>query len=435
MPSSEALNSSDTICAIATPSGGALGVVRLSGAKAISIANTLFSQDLTQAQGHSLHYGRVTDPSTGETVDEVMVSVFRSPRSYTGEDCVELSCHGSPYVLQTVLRLLLDLGARLARAGEFTQRAFLNGKLDLTQAEAVADLIASETRAQHRMAMSQLRGGFSRSLQELRSQLLRLTSLLELELDFSDQDLEFAPRSQLSSLCLEAEQRVQSLVSSFRDGNALREGVPVAIVGAPNVGKSTLLNALLQDDRAIVSPVEGTTRDTVEDTLVIGGTLFRIVDTAGIRHAKDSLERLGIERSLKAAARARIILIVTEPGVPEPVIPTTPGQTVIHILNKTPSFQAINGTGLKELKEQLLASAPQPTEGQTVVSNLRHYEALRLALSDLQRVRKALGEGTSAELVAEDLRLCLHHLGEITGEEVTSDEVLSNIFSHFCVGK
>ncbi len=428
------IDSKDTICAVATPSGGALGIVRLSGAKAISITNTLFSKDLTKAEGGTLHHGYIRSPE-GETVDEAVLSLFRSPHSYTGEDCVELSCHGSPYILQTVLRLLIEQGARLALPGEFTQRAFLGGKLDLTQAEAVADLIASETQAQHRMAMSQLRGGFSRSLRELRSQLLQLTSLLELELDFSDQDLQFAPRDQLSSLCLTVEQRVQSLVSSFHDGNALREGVPVAIVGAPNVGKSTLLNALLQDDRAIVSPVEGTTRDTVEDTLVIGGTLFRIVDTAGIRHTRDSLEQLGIERSLRAARQARVILIVSEPGVAEPVIPTTPEQTVIHILNKTPSFQAINGTGLEGLREKLLASAPKPAEGQTVVTNLRHYEALRLALDDLQRVRKALEEGISAELVVEDLRLCLHHLGEITGEEITSGEVLRNIFSHFCVGK
>ncbi len=424
----------DTICALATPPGGALAVVRLSGPKALDIVNKLFSRDLTEAKGGTLWHGDIVELGTKETVDEVVVSVFRAPHSYTGEDCVELSCHGSPYIMRRISQLLIDNGARLARPGEYTQRAFSNGKMDLSQAEAVADVISSETRAAHRMAMSQLRGSFSRELATLRARLLRLTTLLELELDFADQDVEFADRGELTALTLEAEARVESLVASFRTGNALKKGVAVAIVGAPNVGKSTLLNALVGDDRAIVSPHEGTTRDTVEDVVIIDGVAFRFIDTAGLRHTQEAVELMGIERSRKAAAQADVILMMSEPGVSEPDIEPQAGQEVIHIENKTPSFQAKTGVGLEDLRRRLLALVPCPREGEAVVSNVRHHEALTLALADLRRLRHSLSAGLPADLVSIDLRQCLHHLGEITGE-ITSDEVLANIFSHFCIGK
>ncbi len=425
---------SDTICAIATPTGGALGVVRTSGPKAIELTNLIFSKDISQAAAGTLHHGLVRD-AEGEMVDEVIVSVYRAPHSYTGEDSTEISCHGSPYILRRVTELLLAQGARLAGPGEFTQRAFLNGKMDLSQAEAVADLIAADTQAAHRMAVSQLRGSFSRMLASLRDQLLQLTSLLELELDFSDQDVEFADRSKLTSLCSETEATIERLVNSFSSGNALKRGVPVAIVGAPNVGKSTLLNALLCDERAIVSPERGTTRDTVEEVAVLGGIAFRFIDTAGLRHTNEPVEQMGIERARRAAAAARIVLMMSEPGVSEPDLQLSPDQTVIHIVNKTSQFQALTGVGLDELRRKLISCIPLPAEGDTVVTNLRHYEALTLALADLRRVNLSLSQGIPADLVALDLRQCLHHLAEITGSEINSDEVLGTIFSHFCIGK
>ncbi len=434
MPNSD-YNSSDTICAIATAPGGALGVIRISGQKALSIVSNIFSKDIGKAATHTLHHGTIHDTTTGEELDDTVISLFRTPHSYTGDDVVEISCHGSPYILRRIVATIVSQGARLALPGEFTQRAFLAGKMDLTQAEAVADLIASTTQVAHRMAMSQLRGGISNQLATLRSRLLELTALLELELDFSDQDIEFADRTQLSILCNTITQTVAHLVHSFSTGNALKSGVPVAIVGAPNVGKSTLLNTLLGDERAIVSPTEGTTRDTVEDTAVIGGILFRFIDTAGLRHTTDSVERLGIERSRQAAAKARIILMMSEPGVPEPAIETTAEQTVIHIKNKTPEFQAINGTGLPLLLKQLTEAVDIPEEGDTVVTSLRHFEALTLALGDLHRIQTSLTNHTSADLIAPDLRQCLHHLAQITGQEITTDEVLNHVFRHFCIGK
>ncbi len=425
----------DTICAIATAPGGALGIVRVSGPRAVELTNSIFSGDLLSALTHTLSHGTISDPSTGEMLDEVVVSVYREPHSYTGEESTEISCHGSPYVLRRLVELLIAAGARHAAPGEFTQRAFLNGRMDLSQAEAVADLIAAETRAAHRMAVSQLRGAFSQRLASLRGELLRLTSLLELELDFSDQDVEFASRSELVRLCTEIETDVSALASSFHNGNALKSGVPVAIVGAPNVGKSTLLNQLVGDERAIVSRESGTTRDTIEDTTVIGGILFRFIDTAGIRHTADNIEQMGIQRAKRAASQARIILLMSEPGVAEPEIDSREDQHIIHIVNKTPEFQAINGTGLDSLRRRLVSCIPMPAEGDTVVTNLRHYHALSLALDDLHRVRQALDSRVSADLVAEDLRLCLHHIAEITGSEITNDEVLGSIFRNFCIGK
>ena len=430
-----------TICAISTAPGGAIGIIRTSGPDAIRFTDSIFrgSKSLMEASPHTLHFGYIMD---GETViDEVLVSVFHSPKSYTGEDATEISCHGSPYVLQKVVRMLIDAGCRMASPGEFTQRAFLNGKMDLSQAEAVADLIASNNASQHRVAMSQMRGGISHELSQLRDRLLHLTSLLELELDFSDhEDLEFADRTEILSLTLDIEREIDRLSSSFATGNAIRNGIPVAIIGAPNVGKSTLLNQLLQEDKAIVSDIQGTTRDTIEDTFYLSspdgmrGAMFRFIDTAGIRDTEDHIERLGIERSISAAQRAHVIILMNEPGVPFPDIEVRQDQVVIRITNKTPEFQAINGTGLPWLHEQLLSSIPAMADEGILVTNLRHKQALDLALADVRRVQQALHLGISGDLVSEDLRLCLSHLGEILGV-VSDTEVLENIFSHFCIGK
>ena len=427
------MDSQDTICATATATGGAIAVIRVSGPRAIEITESIFSKELKTAPAYTLHLGEIRDG--GELVDEVLVSIFRAPRSYTGEDGVEISCHGSAYIARRIVQTLIKNGARQADPGEFTKRAFLNGKMDLSQAEAVADLLASQSAAAHRVALSQLRGGFSKELADLRAQLLDLTSLLELELDFTDQDVEFADRSRLLTLCTEIEQHIHRLTASFQTGNALKNGIPVAIVGAPNVGKSTLLNALLRDDRAIVSDIQGTTRDIIEDVMTIQGIQFRFIDTAGIRSTTDKVEQMGIERSQKAVQKARIILLMSEPGVPEPQLEITSGQTVIHIKNKTPEFQAISGTGLKELEQQLVRSIPRVSDTETTVTNLRHYEALLKAGESIRQVRQGLEDGQFIDLLSEDLRQCLHHLGEITGGEIVTDEVLGNIFSKFCIGK
>ena len=424
----------DTICAPTTATGGAIAMIRISGPQSMEVLSAIFSKDLSEAQPNTVHYGFILSHKK-ETIDEVMASIFRAPHSYTGEDCVELSCHGSRYIINKVLELLVENGCRMAAPGEFTQRAFLNGKMDLSQAEAVADLIASESASAHRMAMNQLRGEFSSELANLRQQLLNLTSLLELELDFTDQDVEFADRSNLKDLCMLIEQRISRLTQSFRTGNALKNGVPVAIIGAPNVGKSTLLNALLHDDKAIVSEIYGTTRDLIEDTIQIQGITFRFIDTAGIRHTNDKIEKMGIERSQQAASRAQIIIMMSEPDVPEPEIAIRPEQKVIHILNKSDRFQAINGLGLAQLEKELAESVGVPQEGEVIVSNQRHYEALTLALEDIRRVQSGLATYLPTDLIAIDLRQCLHHLAEITGGEITTDEVLGTIFSKFCVGK
>ncbi|MBR4433827.1 MAG: tRNA uridine-5-carboxymethylaminomethyl(34) synthesis GTPase MnmE [Bacteroidaceae bacterium] len=426
----------DTVCALATPAGGALGIIRVSGPEAISIADKLFrpvkGKPLTEAKPYTVHFGQIV--IDGRLIDEVLATVFRAPHSYTGEDSVEFSCHGSPYILQCVLEALVDNGCTLAKPGEYTQRAFLNGKMDLSQAEAVADLIASQTAATHRIALQQMRGGYSQKLNSLRNKLLEMASLLELELDFSEEDVEFAERRQLAGLMEEIKQEITRLTSSFRLGNALKNGVPVAIIGAPNVGKSTLLNRFLREDRAIVSDIQGTTRDAIEDTMTLQGVLFRFIDTAGIRHTDDTIEKLGIERSIRAAEKAQIILLITEPGVPYPDISIRADQTVIRIVNKTETFQALTGKGTDELERQLLASVPSAETDELLVTNIRHYEALTLALGDISRAFTSLQDGLPGDLIAEDLRLCLAHLGEILGE-ITSAEILANIFSHFCIGK
>ena len=431
----------DTICALATSAGGAIGIIRISGTQSLEILSRIFSKDLTNAQPNTIHYGHIVGPVSGDSssgiIDEVLVSIFRAPHSYTGEDSAEISCHGSRYILQRVLDLLCQNGCRMANPGEFTMRAYLNGKMDLSQAEAVADLIASTNKTTHQMALSQLRGHFSSALSQLRDKLLKLTSLLELELDFSDhEDLEFADRSELFNLANDINTRVVRLADSFETGNALKNGIPVAIVGAPNVGKSTLLNALLGEDRAIVSDIQGTTRDAIEDTIELGGITFRFIDTAGIRHTDDTIENLGIERSMAAAQRARIILLMTQPGVPYPDIPVRSDQTVIRIENKTDSFQAKYGVGLDQLRQQLIDAAPHTDDNDIIVTSARQYEALTHAQENLQRVIEGLEMQLSGDLLAEDLRLVLGNLAEITGEgQITPQETLNNIFSHFCVGK
>ena len=424
----------ETICALATAPGGALGIIRISGPKALEILSHVFSKDLTEAKPNTIHYGHIKDHVA--IIDEVMVSVFKAPHSYTGEDSAEISCHGSRYILNQVLELLCQHGCRMAQPGEFTQRAYLNGKMDLSQAEAVADLIASTNKATHRMAMSQLRGGISSELSQLREQLLKLTSLLELELDFSDhEDLEFADRSELLALTLKIDAHITRLADSFHTGNALKNGIPVAIVGAPNVGKSTLLNALLGEERAIVSDIQGTTRDAIEDTIQLGGITFRFIDTAGIRHTDDQIESLGIERSLATAQRARIVLMMTEPGVPYPDITVHDDQTIIRIENKTEAFQAKYGIGLDDLRQRLIEAAPKTADSDIIVTNARHYEALCRAHEHLLRVIEGLQMQLSGDLLSEDLRLTLDTLSEITGGLITPQETLNNIFSHFCVGK
>ena len=475
----------DTIAAIATAQGGAIGIVRISGEKSLTIADKIFvpagkdKRRLSEREPYTLAFGRIAD-GKGEIVDEVLISIFRAPHSFTGEDSVEISCHGSRYILQTVLHLLIDHGCRQAERGEFTQRAFLNGKMDLSQAEAVADLIASSSRAAHRMAMNQMRGAFSRELSSLRDDLLRMTSLMELELDFSDhEELEFADRTELSALANKIENVISSLVGSFAMGNVIKNGVPVAIIGETNAGKSTLLNALVGDDRAIVSDINGTTRDVIEDTVTIDGTLFRFTDTAGIRDTHDTIERMGIERTFKKLSEASIVLWMIDATCAEKqikelsqkVLPLCKGKHVIVVLNKSDianaaslsdirdkiilsdvsdnaettspintdfiSLSAKEGTNIDALRHILVTSAGMQdiSENDIIVTNTRHYEALTHALESIRRVCHGLSSSLPSDLISQDLRECLFHLAEITGGEITTDEVLGNIFKHFCVGK
>ena len=429
-----------TICALATAPGGALGIIRVSGPAALSAVSTICTLCCDSVAANTIHYTHIVEHDVVSQhpilIDEAMVSVFRAPHSYTGEDSVEISSHGSRYILNKVLELLVQHGCRMATPGEFTQRAYLNGKMDLSQAEAVADLIASTNRATHHLAISQLRGGISSQLATLRDHLLHLTSLLELELDFSDhEDLEFADRTELLQLAQTIETHISRLADSFKTGQALKQGIPVAIVGAPNVGKSTLLNALLGEERAIVSDIQGTTRDAIEDTIDLDGIQFRFIDTAGIRHTSDSIEQMGIERSKAAVGRARIILMMTEPGVPYPDVEVRDDQTVIRIENKTEHFQAKFGIGLEALKQQLISTVPTFSDSDIVVTNARHYDALLRAHTSILRVIEGLNAGLTADLLSEDLRQTLDILAEITGGQITPQETLNNIFSHFCVGK
>ncbi|MBR6853738.1 MAG: tRNA uridine-5-carboxymethylaminomethyl(34) synthesis GTPase MnmE [Prevotella sp.] len=445
----------NTICALATAPGGAIGIIRISGPQALEILSRVFTKDVSAAPANTIHYGHIKNGA--EIVDEVMASLFRAPHSYTGEDSVEISCHGSRYILNKVLNLLIAEGCRQAGPGEFTQRAYLNGKMDLSQAEAVADLIASTNQATHQIAMSQLRGHFSSKLAQLREQLLKLTSLLELELDFSDhEDLEFADRSELMELTKTIDNHITHLSNSFETGQAIKQGIPVAIVGKTNVGKSTLLNRLLKDDRAIVSDVHGTTRDTIEDTIDIKGITFRFIDTAGIRQTQDEVEQIGITRTYAAIDKARIVLwlIDSEPSTKEinDILQRTDNKKLIVIKNKADkadnnsynslklpfiSISAKFGTGIEELEQAIYEAADIPTltENDIIVTNARHYEALVRAHEHIQRVIDGLQMQLSGDLLSEDLRLTLDTLAEITGGQITPNEVLGNIFKNFCVGK
>ena len=435
----------NTICAISTAYGtGGIAVVRVSGEEAITIVDSLFVSHhrLTEAQAGTVHYGHIT--RDGEELDDVLCSVFRAPHSFTGENTVEIACHGSMFVQQELLHWLIDAGCRAAEPGEFTRRAFLNGKMDLAQAEAVADLIAAQSKAEKDLALSQLRGSVSYELKTLRERLLHFTSLIELELDFADhEELEFADRCELNDLAQEIAGKLSSLLSSFRTGNAIKNGIPVAIIGAPNVGKSTLLNALLGEQRAIVSDIQGTTLDTIEDTLILDGILFRLIDTAGLRDTKDALENMGIERSRKAAEQAQIIVLVKD-GISAPTMfndEMTKG-TVIEVLNK--ADLGVKGNGLpvsakngeiEPLKHELVRIARQTMNTSAVMlSNVRHYEAVSRAHKAIEHVQEGLANGLSGEFLSLDLQDCLSALGEVTGQ-ITNQEVLSNIFSKFCIGK
>lgn len=460
-------NPTDTICAIATSQGGAIGMIRLSGPCAIAITSTLFHPHqsdvrLAARKAYTLTFGRLMDGE--EIIDEVLVSLFRAPHSYTGEESVEISCHGSAYILQRVLQLLISSGARLAHPGEFTQRAFLNGKMDLSQAEAVADLIASTSAASHRLAMNQMRGEFSHELSQLRERLLHFTSLIELELDFSDhEELEFANRNDLKQLAQEIESKLSRLVHSFRTGNALKNGVPVAIVGETNVGKSTLLNTLVGDERAIVSDIHGTTRDVIEDCITLGGVLFRFIDTAGIRSTNDTIESIGIARTFKKIEQAEIVLWMIDATCAEEqinqlssqILPLCEEKQLLILFNKADLVPATSLTtiplptgtkslnisakshqGISELEQWLLEAAqlPQLSQEDVIVSNVRHYEALQFALASIRRVSQGLADNLSGDFISQDIRECIFHLSDIVGE-VTSNEILNNIFKHFCIGK
>lgn len=460
---------SGNICAIATAPGGAIGIIRVSGPDSVTITNKMFKRvggkTLAEAKPYTLSFGQIVDEQEG-IVDEVLVSVFHAPHSYTGENSVEISCHGSAYILQRIMQLLLQHGCRTANPGEFTQRAFLNGKMDLSQAEAVADLIASNSASTHRMAMSQMRGGFSRELSQLRDRLLHLTSLMELELDFSDhEELEFADRTELHQLAHEIEKVIGNLAQSFRLGNAIKNGFPVAIVGETNAGKSTLLNALLHEERAIVSDIHGTTRDVIEDTVNLGGITFRFIDTAGIRETTDTIESLGIERSFQKMEQAQIVLWMVDSqhaaeqvnNLSDQILPLCVDKKLIVVVNKAdlmagaplshlPDFpenvdvvfiSAKEKLGLEQLQNRLISVAQVPEVGEedVVVSNIRHYEALTNAQAAIHRVVDGMNQGLPGDLISQDLRECLFHLAEIVGGEVTTDEVLGNIFKNFCIGK
>ncbi|MBO4250508.1 MAG: tRNA uridine-5-carboxymethylaminomethyl(34) synthesis GTPase MnmE [Paludibacteraceae bacterium] len=437
----------NTICAISTAYGtGGIAVIRVSGQEAISIVDSLFASrtPLREAQPATVHFGRIE--RNGEVLDEVLCSVFKAPHSFTGEDTVEIACHGSLFIQQELVHWLIDAGCRTAEPGEFTRRAFLNGKMDLTQAEAVADLIAAQSKAEKDLALSQLRGSVSNELQTLRERLLHFTSLIELELDFADhEELEFADRTELNHLASEIESKLAALMASFRTGNAIRNGIPVAIVGAPNVGKSTLLNTLLGEQRAIVSDIQGTTRDTIEDTLVLDGILFRLIDTAGIRETNDALENMGIERTRRAIEHAQIIIHMVEKGHDQEVLDFTTSAVVLNVLNKCDLYpnltsskniriSAKNGD-IEPLKRELVRVAKESMQTSAVMlSNARHYEAVTRAHEAILRVQQGLQDGLSGELLSMDLQDCLSALGEVTGQ-ITNQEVLSNIFSKFCIGK
>ena len=435
------------IVAPASATGGAIAVIRVSGEGAIALCDKVFRgrKALTEAATHTLHYGDIMDGE--QVVDDVLVSVFHAPHSYTGEQSVEISTHGSRYIVNRIITLLCEHGARLAEPGEFSARAFAAGRIDLSQAEAVADIIAADSQAAHIIASTQMRGGYSDTLNSLRNNLIELTSLLELELDFGEEDVVFADRSRLEQMLIATMEVVEKLKNSFHTGNAIRNGVGVAIIGAPNVGKSTLLNRLVGEQRAMVSDIAGTTRDTIEESIVIDGIRFRFIDTAGIRTTDDTLERMGIERTLSAIKRAQIVISMAEPTGDFENVELSENQTLIHVVNKadtTPernNSQAIyisarENVGIENLTHALRETVDTTAayRGEAVVSNLRHYEALTAAHTALAAAHTALVNDISSELLAEDIRLAINHIGEITGS-ITSDTILQSIFSSFCIGK
>lgn len=462
----------DTICAIATAQGGAIGSIRVSGPEAITITGHIFTPAksgklLSEQKPYTLTFGRIYNGE--EMIDEVLVSLFRAPHSYTGEDSTEITCHGSSYILQQVMQLLIKNGCRMAQPGEYTQRAFLNGKMDLSQAEAVADLIASSSAATHRLALSQMRGGFSKELTTLREKLLNFTSMIELELDFSEEDVEFADRSALRRLADEIEEVIARLANSFSVGNVIKNGVPVAIIGETNAGKSTLLNVLLNEDKAIVSDIHGTTRDVIEDTVNIGGITFRFIDTAGIRETSDTIESLGIERTFQKLDQAEIVLWMIDSAdaisqltlLSDKILPRCEHKQLILVFNKVElinetqknelvsQFSEHIGSEIEsifisakqrlhtdELQQRLVAAAhlPTVTQNDVIVTNVRHYEALTRALDAIHRVQEGLDANISGDFLSQDIRECIFHLSDIAGE-VTNDMVLQNIFAHFCIGK
>ena len=463
----------DTIVAISTPHGmGGIAVVRISGPEALSItAKRWKGADLAEIKSHTAHFGHVLD-SQGNLLDEVVLTVFRGPHSFTGEDVVEIACHGSVWIQQQVVHTLIDAGCRAATGGEFTQRAFANGKMDLSQAEAIADVIASSSRASHRVAMNQMRGAFSRQLAALRAKLLEFVSLIELELDFSEEEVNFADRERLIDLAKNIKSVIASLADSYSAGNAIKNGLPVAIVGQTNAGKSTLLNALLHDDRALVSDIKGTTRDVIEDTIVMGGTLFRFIDTAGIRELADVIETMGVERSFKKLDEAQLVLWVIDPNedaaeiaaFSQQILPRCKGKKVLAVVNKidetsaekqqavtcaieaqTPAdlnlkivyISARDGQNMESFQQVIIDTAALPSvedDEAVIVTNARHYEALVRAGEAITRAIEGLQMGISGDLASQDIRECMHYLGEITGE-ISTDDILGEIFSHFCIGK
>jgi tRNA modification GTPase len=463
----------DTIVALATPSGaGAIAIVRISGTEAINIADEVFQsikqKNLKDQKSHTLHLGHIIDGP--KTLDEVLVSIFKGPHSYTGENTIEISCHGSTFIQQQIIQLLLRKGCRMATTGEFTLRAFLNGKLDLSQAEAVADLISSDNEASHKIAMQQMRGGFSNEIANLRNELLNFASLIELELDFAEEDVEFADRSQFNQLTQRIELVLKRLIDSFAVGNVIKNGIPVAIVGEPNVGKSTLLNALLNEERAIVSEIAGTTRDTIEDELTIEGIGFRFIDTAGIRETKDVVESIGIQRTFEKIEQAQVILYLVDGSQfsvagsqlttnnllveIEKIRNQFPAKPLVTIINKSDLIceehlstirqelstilllSAKNKTGIEDLKNQLLSfvNTGALRNNETIVTNTRHYDSLIKALEEIQKVKYGLQTNLPSDLMAIDIKETLYQLGLITGQ-VTNDELLGNIFANFCIGK
>ena len=462
--------SQETIVALASPSGaGAIAVIRLSGKDALPIAEGIFQsvsrKSISKQKTHTIHLGHVVDD--GKVFDQVLLSIFKNPNSYTGEDVVEISCHGSTYIQQQIIQLLLRKGCRMAQAGEFTLRAFLNGKLDLSQAEAVADLISSDNEASHQIAMQQMRGGFSNEIAKLREELLNFASLIELELDFAEEDVEFADRTQFNELLTRIEFVLKRLIDSFAVGNVIKNGIPVAIVGEPNVGKSTLLNALLNEERAIVSEIAGTTRDTIEDELVIGGIGFRFIDTAGIRETKDVVESIGIKKTFEKIEQAQVVIYIVDSSQLSVVGLNTelekiknkfPLKPLIVVLNKVDklseeklktivsqlttdnrqliTISAKQKEGIEDLKNQLLSfvNTGALRNNETIVTNTRHYDSLLKALEEIQKVKFGLLSNLPSDLMAIDIKQALYYFGEITGE-VTNDELLGNIFANFCIGK